>query len=48
MASKKHPHLFGPLKIGPPTPKNRIEAAPLSPAELSPDGYLTRENIPVV
>ncbi len=44
MASK-FPHLFSPLKVGPLTLKNRIEAAPVSQAELSPNGYLTRENI---
>jgi 2,4-dienoyl-CoA reductase-like NADH-dependent reductase (Old Yellow Enzyme family)/thioredoxin reductase len=45
MADRKYPHLFSPLKVGPLTLKNRIEAAPISLAELSPDSYLTRENI---
>jgi 2,4-dienoyl-CoA reductase-like NADH-dependent reductase (Old Yellow Enzyme family)/thioredoxin reductase len=45
MGSKKYPCLFSPLKIGPLTLKNRIQAAPVSLAELSPGGYLTRENI---
>jgi len=45
MVVRKHPHLFSPLKVGPLTFKNRIEAAPTSLAELSPDSYLTRENI---
>jgi 2,4-dienoyl-CoA reductase-like NADH-dependent reductase (Old Yellow Enzyme family)/thioredoxin reductase len=45
MAAKKYPNLFSPLKVGPLTLKNRIEAAPISLAELSPESYLTRENI---
>ena len=45
MTDRKYPHLFSPLRVGPLTLKNRIEAAPISLAELSPDGYLTRENI---
>ncbi len=45
MVAKKFPHLFSPLKLGPLTLKNRIEAAPTSLAELSPEGYLTRDNI---
>ncbi len=45
MISRKYPHLFTPLKVGPLTFKNRIEAAPISVGVLSPDGYLTRENI---
>ena len=45
MVPRKYPHLFSPLRVGPLTLKNRIEAAPTSLAELSPDGYLTRENI---
>jgi len=45
MVTKKFPYLFSPLKVGPLTLKNRIEAAPTSLAELSPDSYLTRENI---
>jgi 2,4-dienoyl-CoA reductase-like NADH-dependent reductase (Old Yellow Enzyme family)/thioredoxin reductase len=45
MVPRKYPHLFSPLKVGPLTFKNRIESAPTSLAELSPQGYLTRENI---
>ena len=45
MIAKKYPHLFSPIKIGPLTLRNRIEAAPTSLAELSAEGYLTRENI---
>jgi 2,4-dienoyl-CoA reductase-like NADH-dependent reductase (Old Yellow Enzyme family)/NADPH-dependent 2,4-dienoyl-CoA reductase/sulfur reductase-like enzyme len=45
MSPRKYPHLFTPLKVGSLTFKNRIEAAPTSLPELSPDGYLTRENI---
>jgi 2,4-dienoyl-CoA reductase-like NADH-dependent reductase (Old Yellow Enzyme family)/thioredoxin reductase len=45
MVGRKYPHLFSPIKIGPLTLKNRIEAAPTSLAELSAEGYLTRENI---
>jgi len=45
MVTRKFPHLLSPLKVGPLTLKNRIEAAPTSLAELSPDSYLTRENI---
>jgi flavanone/flavanol-cleaving reductase len=45
MTPRKYPHLFSPLRVGPLTLKNRIEAAPTSLAELSPQGYLTRENI---
>jgi 2,4-dienoyl-CoA reductase-like NADH-dependent reductase (Old Yellow Enzyme family) len=45
MVTRKFPQLFSPLKVGPLTFKNRIEAAPTSLAELSPDSYLTRENI---
>jgi 2,4-dienoyl-CoA reductase-like NADH-dependent reductase (Old Yellow Enzyme family)/thioredoxin reductase len=45
MVPRKYSHLFSPLKVGPLTFKNRIEAAPVSLAELSREGYLTRENI---
>ena len=39
-----YPHLFSPLRIGPLTLRNRIEMAPVSVADLTPEGYLTREN----
>ncbi len=45
MVPRKYPHLFSPLKVGPLIFKNRIQAAPTSLAELSAEGYLTRENI---
>ena len=45
MVARKYPHLFSPLKVGALTFKNRIEAAPTSLAELSPNSYLTRDNI---
>jgi 2,4-dienoyl-CoA reductase-like NADH-dependent reductase (Old Yellow Enzyme family)/NADPH-dependent 2,4-dienoyl-CoA reductase/sulfur reductase-like enzyme len=45
MVPRKYPHLFSPLRVGPLTFKNRIESAPTSLAELSPEGYMTRENI---
>lgn len=45
MIARKYPHLFSPLKIGSLTLKNRIEAASTSLAELSSEGYLTRDNI---
>jgi len=41
----KYPHLFSPIKIGPLTFKNRIQAAPTSIAEISPECHLTRDNI---
>lgn len=42
---KEFPNLFSPIKIGPLTLKNRIEAAPMGVSDLTPEGYLTRENI---
>ncbi|MBN1632003.1 MAG: FAD-binding protein, partial [Thermoleophilia bacterium] len=45
MIERKFPHLFTPLKVGSLTFKNRIESAPTSLAELSAEGYLTRDNI---
>jgi len=45
MITKNYPRLFSPLKVGSLTLKNRIEAAPTSLAELSAEGYLTRDNI---
>ena len=42
---KKFPNLFSPIKIGNLTLKNRINASPTSQMNLSPRGYLTRENI---
>ena len=44
---KKYPHLFSPIKIGPYTLKNRIEAAPVNISNLTKDGYLTPENIAI-
>lgn len=41
----KYPHLFSPIKIGPLTFKNRVQAAPTSIAEISPECHLTRDNI---
>lgn len=42
---KTYPHLFSPLKIGPITLKNRIEAAPVNISNPTQEGYLTPENI---
>lgn len=42
---KEYPNLFSPIKIGPFTLKNRIEASPMGVSDLTPEGYLTRENI---
>ena len=42
---KKFPNLFSPIKIGSLTLRNRINASPTSVPNLSPQGYLTRENI---
>ena len=42
---KKYPNLFSPIKLGNLTLKNRIFAAPTSQFNLSPQSYLTRENI---
>ena len=39
------PHLFSPLKIGNLTLRNRINASPTSIPNLSPQGFLTRDNI---
>ena len=40
-----YPHLFSPLKVGPLTIKNRIEAAPVSLFNLTEKGHFTREVI---
>jgi len=45
MIKRNYPTLFSPLRIGSVTLRNRIVSAPTSLAELSPEGYLTRENI---
>jgi 2,4-dienoyl-CoA reductase-like NADH-dependent reductase (Old Yellow Enzyme family)/thioredoxin reductase len=45
MATREFPQLFSPLKVGSLTLKNRIEAAPMSPAKLSAEGHLTRDSI---
>ena len=45
MIDRKYSALFSPLRVGSVTLRNRIESAPTSLAELSPEGYLTRENI---
>ena len=39
------PHLFSPLRLGGLTARNRIESAPVSMGDLTPEGYLTRENV---
>lgn len=44
---KPYPHLFSPIKIGPYTLKNRIEAAPVNISNLTQDGYPTPENIAI-
>lgn len=44
---KKYPLLFSPIKVGPYTLKNRIEAAPVNISNLTQDGYLTPENIAI-
>ena len=44
---KKYPMLFSPIKVGPYTLKNRIEAAPVNISNLTQDGYLTPENIAI-
>ncbi len=44
---KPYPHLFSPIKVGPYTLKNRIEAAPVNISNLTQDGYLTPENIAI-
>jgi 2,4-dienoyl-CoA reductase-like NADH-dependent reductase (Old Yellow Enzyme family)/thioredoxin reductase len=45
MVDRKYPNLFSPIKIGPLIFKNRIVSAPTSVAELSPECYLTKDNI---
>lgn len=40
----KFPHLFSPMKLGPYTLRNRIEAAPAGVSDLTPEGYLTPAN----
>lgn len=42
-----YPHLFQPLQLGRTVLKNRIEAAPVSVSNLTPDAYLTTDNIAV-
>ena len=42
---KKYPNLFSPLKLGNITFRNRIVMAPTSAFTLTPEGYLTREEI---
>lgn len=44
---KKYPLLFSPIKVGPYTLKNRIEAAPVNISNLTQNGYLTPENIAI-
>ena len=41
----KYPHLFSPIRIGPLMFRNRMATAPMGLSDLSPDGYLTPENI---
>jgi 2,4-dienoyl-CoA reductase-like NADH-dependent reductase (Old Yellow Enzyme family)/thioredoxin reductase len=41
----KYPHLLSPLRVGNTTFKHRILSSPTSQAQLSPEGYLTAENI---
>lgn len=41
----KYPKLFSPLKIGSLTVKNRIFTAPTGCSDLTPEGYLTPQNI---
>ena len=43
----KYPHLFSPIKVGPLTLKNRIEAAPVNISNLPMSGYPTAENIAI-
>ena len=45
MVVKKFPHLFSPIRIGSLVARNRIESAPISMGDLTPEGYLTRENV---
>ena len=41
----KYPHLLSPLRVGNVTFPHRILSSPTSQAQLSPEGYLTAENI---
>lgn len=43
-----HPyaHLFQPLRLGRTVLKNRIEAAPVSVANLTPQAHFTPDNMP--
>ncbi len=41
----KYPHLFSPLKIGPLTMRNRIEAAPMGFSDTHENGYFCKENV---
>ena len=43
----RYPHLFSPIKVGPLTLKNRIEAAPVNISNLPMSGYPTAENIAI-
>lgn len=43
----QYPHLFSPIKVGPLTLKNRIEAAPVNISNLPMSGYPTAENIAI-
>jgi NADH:flavin oxidoreductase/NADH oxidase len=43
----QYPHLFSPIKVGPLTLKNRIEAAPVNISNLPMSGYPTTENIAI-
>ncbi|MFM2482428.1 FAD-dependent oxidoreductase [Celerinatantimonas sp. YJH-8] len=45
MMKLKYPHLFSPLQIGNITFKNRLFSAPVSLQELSPECFLSQENI---
>lgn len=44
----QYPHLFSPIKVGPLTLKNRIEAAPVNISNLPMSGYPTAENIAIL
>lgn len=41
----QYPNLFSLFKLGPLTLRNRIEAAPMGVSDLTPEGYLTPENV---
>ena len=43
----QYPHLFSPIKVGPLTLKNRIEAVPVNISNLPMSGYPTAENIAI-